>query len=743
MKRSFILAVLVAGLYSRAFGQFELITNGGFEFGAAGWASRLGANATVVTNPVHSGAGALSITTVAGAEDIYQALTLPPNPIAATLSYYYNIYSVDGIHTPNAKMEVWLADAAGNSFLRLDVKDNSNWDQVAGTFHPMAFDLTPYMATNGGHLQLQFWVTTQSGPGGGTQFNLDDVSVQALDITARGLNDNFANATPLSGAFANVVATNSYSTKETGEPKHAKNAGGKSLWWRWTAPAWGVVTLTTANSSFDTLLAAYTGSDLSSLTNVAANDNESDVATASRISFPVTPGTEYKIAVDGKDGASGLILLSLTFAQDLQAPTVAFSSPSAGTLLTNGQVTVQGTAKDNVALARVEYRLENAAGTTDYQPATGTNLWTATVTNLIPGQNTVRVRAIDMSTNISTAVTRSFYYDVLLPAKGVYAGLFAETNNLTSTNAGFFSATVATKGKFSAKLLMAGHTYSLSGSFTTNGTYTRSFSGPGGTWLTAQLNLDLASQDAITGTVSAGAWSAPLRANKALYSRTSPAPQGGKKYTLAIQSSDADASQPTGYGFGAVTIDVAGNVKFSGTLGDATKVSQKTFLSKQGEWPLYLSATAGKEILQGWLVFTNTPDSDFNGTVSWMKQAQRAKLYPNGFAFTNGVGVVGSLYTFTKGVPALHLPTGGLVLLQQGNLPDDFITPFTLDSNNKVLGTNKLSLALSTATGTFKGSVPVPGSKKPIAVSGALFQKQNAGFGCFLGTNQTGRVTLQ
>jgi hypothetical protein len=42
----------------------------------------------------------------------------------------------------------------------------------------------------------------------------------------------------------------------------------------------------------------------------------------------------------------------------------------------------------------------------------------------------------------------------------------------------------------------------------------------------------------------------------------------------------------------------------------------------------------------------------------------------------------------------------------------------------------------------FQGSVINPATGKPIAVKGALLQKQNLGFGYFLGTNQTGSVFL-
>ena len=76
-------------------------------------------------------------------------------------------------------------------------------------------------------------------------------------------NDNFANRTVISGTSATLSGSNSGATKEAGEPNHAGNAGGKSVWWTWTAPSDGTVTIDTAGSSFDTLLAVYTGTSVS------------------------------------------------------------------------------------------------------------------------------------------------------------------------------------------------------------------------------------------------------------------------------------------------------------------------------------------------------------------------------------------------------------------------------------------------------------------------------------------------
>jgi thiol-disulfide isomerase/thioredoxin len=137
-------------------------------------------------------------------------------------------------------------------------------------------------------------------------------------------NDNFVNAIAIAGSNITLVGTNDYATKEAGEPNHAGNSGGKSVWWTWQAPASVFVTISTRGSTnsldgwpLDTVLAVYTGSAVNALTEVASNDEDPAVYYTSRVGFKATAGTLYRIAVDGytydtpADADSGTIVLSL------------------------------------------------------------------------------------------------------------------------------------------------------------------------------------------------------------------------------------------------------------------------------------------------------------------------------------------------------------------------------------------------------------------------------------------------
>ena len=123
--------------------------------------------------------------------------------------------------------------------------------------------------------------------------------------------DDFITALPLSGSSATVFGTNVGMSKEPGEPNHHGNPGGKSIWWRWTAPSSGAVTITTAGSSFNTLLGIYTGPTVSNLTTLASDNNSGGTSNRSVVSFTATAGTTYHIAVDGFNGASSRITLGL------------------------------------------------------------------------------------------------------------------------------------------------------------------------------------------------------------------------------------------------------------------------------------------------------------------------------------------------------------------------------------------------------------------------------------------------
>src|SRR5262249_37899379 len=131
-------------------------------------------------------------------------------------------------------------------------------------------------------------------------------AVASLNSGVPPANDNFANAIALgNGSSGSAAGNNANATKESGEPNHAGNSGGSSVWYTWTAPSTSPVTFDTCISGFDTLLAVYTGNNVGALSLISSNSNISSNNPRSRLTFTPVSGTTYKIAVDGANGANG------------------------------------------------------------------------------------------------------------------------------------------------------------------------------------------------------------------------------------------------------------------------------------------------------------------------------------------------------------------------------------------------------------------------------------------------------
>lgn len=177
----------------------------------------------------------------------------------------------------------------------------------------------------------------------------------AAGTLTRPVNDNFANANAiaLAAGTSQVTGTNQWATKEHFEPDHVPGqTGGSSLWWKWTAPSAGSLVVDTNGSNFDTLLAAYTGTGVSALTQLASNDDiEPYDGTAnpnrnrqSRVTFNVAAGTTYFIGVDGWDAEMGNVTVNLAF-----TPTNTDVAPAIVSHPANQSVTVGQAAQFTVA----------------------------------------------------------------------------------------------------------------------------------------------------------------------------------------------------------------------------------------------------------------------------------------------------------------------------------------------------------------------------------------------------------
>ncbi len=170
---------------------------------------------------------------------------------------------------------------------------------------------------------VAYWNSAVTGP------STHSVAFANLDFSLTGgqssgggpANNQFADRIALTGLPVSTTGSNVGANKESGEPSHV-GSGGASVWWTWTAPLSGSVTVDTNGSTFDTMLAVYTGNSLDGLS-LVGSDDDGGTGVASQLTFAATSGTVYQIAVDGFSGLTGSIALHLAAGGGATLPVIS------------------------------------------------------------------------------------------------------------------------------------------------------------------------------------------------------------------------------------------------------------------------------------------------------------------------------------------------------------------------------------------------------------------------------------
>lgn len=275
------------------------------------------------------------------------------NVLAVTTTYYFNTARSDGTY-PRAEADIIFNTAYTWDSYRGAPRPTPDIRRVAihELGHALGLD-HPDEATPPQSVSAIMNSTTSSVE----TLRPDDIDggrflYGAETSVTRPANDQFASSITLTGVSAQVTTANVAAAKEHNEPFHAPNEpGGTSLWWKWTAPSAGPVTVTTDGSNFDTLLAAYTGTSVSALTQLAANDDAETPAqnpTPSRkrtsiVTFNASFGTTYHLAVDGWDAETGNVTLNLTHTPTPTAPVIT-AQPQSQSATAGSSVTFSVTA---------------------------------------------------------------------------------------------------------------------------------------------------------------------------------------------------------------------------------------------------------------------------------------------------------------------------------------------------------------------------------------------------------------
>jgi hypothetical protein len=334
---------------------------------------------------------------------------------------------------------------------------------------------------------------------------------------------------------------------------------------------------------------------------------------------------------------------------------------------------------------------------------------------------------------------------IFAASSSTYTGMFFEPEGVWQQSAGYVTFTITSKGKYSGKLLVGTRTYSFSGYLDANGAGSNSIPRRDDYPLTVQFQVDPTDRDLLTGTVTDGHyWTADMYVDRSTFDgKTNVSPDTGK-YTMLIPGDFTMTSEPGGDSYGTVTVDKTGRLRFAGKLADGTSVSQSSWVSKNGQWPLYVKLHRGDGALYGWMLLNPSPDKEIDGNVTWIRpHIPASAYYPNGFAIS--LQAWGSRYFApTRGQKVVDL-TWATVEFNGGNPVQTVTNTIVLDSRNKVLNQsdNALTLSISTSSGLFSGKVWSPLTATWLRFQGVLLQGYAIGGGYFLGRDQSGEVWLQ
>ena len=187
-----------------------------------------------------------------------------------------------GASVPIEKLDFKLLDAAGNV--------------VLSTVGRPSDRMSPILASSGTYYIHVFGLNTGTAYGCSWQTENERPLIPPV-------NDDFAHAIHISLMHESAYGDNIRATTEPGEPAHAGEVGGHSVWFTWTAPSTGDFSVSTWDP-LDTLLAVYRGSSVDALSLVAENDNARGALT-SHVEFGANANESFAIAVDGHGGAQG------------------------------------------------------------------------------------------------------------------------------------------------------------------------------------------------------------------------------------------------------------------------------------------------------------------------------------------------------------------------------------------------------------------------------------------------------
>ena len=119
-------------------------------------------------------------------------------------------------------------------------------------------------------------------------------------------NDDFADAEPVAALPFIDHENTTLATLESGEPQPCPLiTNGQTIWYSFTPSTDVVLVADTMGSGYDTVLAAYTGTSLGTLSSVACNDDSPGMGLLSRVQFSAMGGVTYHFQLGGFFSSAG------------------------------------------------------------------------------------------------------------------------------------------------------------------------------------------------------------------------------------------------------------------------------------------------------------------------------------------------------------------------------------------------------------------------------------------------------
>ena len=228
------------------------------------------------------------------------------------------------------------------------------------------------------------------------------------------------------------------------------------------------------------------------------------------------------------------------------------------------------------------------------------------------------------------------------------------------------------------------------------------------------------------------------------------------RWTVILSASDTlptGTLVPQGAGYAAIQIaPVTAPPGSAGPWPNGSAFSHGTSVSKNNYLYVYVPLYGKRGVLAGALEFKGDSGTaaTITGSVQWIKPAEVSgkTLYPEGFQVD--LSVTGESYRKpTAPQPGAGFPsTNGIstITLSGGDLAQPLSRTLSISAAGKVsvidTGAEQLKVIVNVTAGTFSGSFLDAGVNKRHRFSGAVLQTQATGAGAFLGSAESGSVTL-